>query len=275
MKPVRTTLTMLLLIVSLCVLARAQEPCAPDMVFVPSGSFMMGCSQDDTACKPRENPAEYVRLTRSFCLDTHEVTQARFEEVMGHNPSEFLACGPDCPVERVTWPDAAEFCKRVGKRLPTEAEWEYAARAGRRNGFLVDVTYRGNMSVFQYNHAVDSYAWYYLNSAVAYGGCYDLSPQYGAPGCAGTNSVATRRPNPWGLYDIQGSVWEWVQDCFEEDWYERMPMRDPVNDHDACLARVLRGGAWDSPPDYLRQSMRAWDYIDHAQNNYGFRCAQD
>ena len=161
-----------------------------EFVWVPPGEFRMGSKSSEA--DDDERPRMRVRISRGFFLGKYEVTQGQWEAVMGSNPSRFDGCGPDCPVENVSWDDVQEFIRRLNAReggnryrLPTEAEWEYAARAG-TNG-----DHYGNLAAI---------AWHEDNSGNR------------------THPVGRKAPNEWGLYDMLGNVWEWV-----EDWYGGYP----------------------------------------------------
>jgi len=142
-------------------------------LWIPPGNFTSGCSPGDNECFPDEYPPRKVTLTRGFWLGKTEVTQAAFERLMGYNPSVFE--GPDLPVEYVSWVEADQYCRTVGGRLPSEAEWEYAARAGTTGSRY------GNL---------DEIAWYWGNSR-------------------STHPVGQKKPNAFGLYDMLGNVVEW------------------------------------------------------------------
>ena len=165
-----------------------------EFVQIPAGEFLMGSEARDY-----ERPVTQVRISRGYWLGKHEVTQAEWEAVMGSNPSNFDECGPNCPVEEVSWDDVQEFIRRlnaaVGEeryRLPTEAEWEYAARAG-----TSEDTYAGNLTdPYGRDPVLEGIAWYRRNSG------------------GRTQPVGQKAPNAWGLYDMLGNVYEWVQ-----DWY--------------------------------------------------------
>jgi formylglycine-generating enzyme required for sulfatase activity len=184
-------------------------------VRVPPGSFMMGCSVGDQECHADEKPAHQVSITRPFEIGKYQVTQAEYESVTKANPS--YSQGPDLPVEGVSWEDAQQFCEAVNRkakgyryRLPTEAEWEYAARAGDgscRYGPLVEV------------------AWSRDNSD------------------GKTHPVGQKKPNEFGLYDTLGNVWEWVQDWYDITYYSRSPKSDPTGPFSGEY-RVSRGGSW-------------------------------
>ena len=238
----------------------APGKCPPDMTFVPAGDFLMGTSEEDMSaiyeeCRDElgescdrkkwlknESPQRRVSLD-AFCIDKTEVTQADYEKIMGDNPSRFKSCGADCPVEDVNWFEAGTYCERVGKSLPTEAQWDKAARAGTTSRY-----YWGDQMD-------DDFAWYELNSGRK------------------THPVAQKEPNAFGLYDMLGNVWEWVLDCYDEKWYEVMPENNPINQQRDCERRVLRGGAWYYHPRNLRVNHRYSFYPDSGAANSGFRCA--
>ena len=229
------------------------------MVQIPAGSFTMGCSSGDSECQDDEKPAKKVTLTKGFYMDATEVTQGEYERVMGKNPSYFSSCGADCPVEQVSWNDAKAYCEKVGKRLPTEAEWEYAARGG-------------STTTYYWGNRMDgSYAWYGDNSKVNY------SIPSGCSWCngRGTHPVGKKKANAFGLYDMSGNVWEWVADCYNSDWYTKMPATNPVNTCTGSGDRVLRGGSWIHLARDSRVSFRYWNYPVNWNYVIGFRCAQD
>ncbi|HLW54893.1 MAG TPA: SUMF1/EgtB/PvdO family nonheme iron enzyme [Candidatus Angelobacter sp.] len=175
----------------------------------------MGCSSGDNDCYSEEKPAHRVSITRGFEMGKHQVTQAQYQEVMGANPSYFA--GPTQPVEGVSWDEAQKFCQALTAkkdgyiyRLPTEAEWEFAARAG-------DATCRyGDLNQI---------AWYVGNSE------------------GKTHPVGLKKPNAFGLYDTLGNVWEWVQDIYDPDYYAHSPMSDPTG-AESGEYRIARGGSW-------------------------------
>jgi formylglycine-generating enzyme required for sulfatase activity len=206
------------------------------MVHIPGGTFTMGCSPGDSECNNNEKPAKQVTVD-SFYMDVYEVTQAQYERVMGTNPSSFKGCA-DCPVETVTWNGANNYCSKIGKRLPTEAQWEYAARGGTTGS------------------RYGSVAWYSSNSGNK------------------THPVGQKQPNAFGLYDMLGNVWEWCQDWYDEKWYSRMPERNPVNSQNNSY-RVLRGGCWDDDPWRVRASFRGGVVPGGRGNISGFRCSRD
>jgi len=219
----------------------------PEMVVIPAGSFVMGSEEN-----VNEQPTHLVRV-RTLLLGKTEVTQKQWLEVMGTNASGFSKCGYDCPVENVSWDDIQQFIAalnhKTGKkyRLPSEAEWEYAARAGSTTewGFGDDESRLGN------------YAWYRQNSG------------------SKTQAVGQKLPNAFGLFDMHGNVWEWTEDCWHET-FAGAPT-DGSSWATGCSGnyRVLRGGSWDNFPSGLRSAER---YRYHPDNRYsiiGFRLARD
>ena len=166
-----------------------------------------------------------------------EVTQGQWKKLMGNNPSIFSNCGEDCPVEQVSWNDVQEYigklCKREKQnpckyRLPTEAEWEYSARAGgstRLVGEPSRTTPTGGSKYYWGDTINDSYLWYDGNSGNT------------------THPVGKKKPNAWGLYDISGNVWEWTGDWYDISYYKKSPSTDPKG-AESGEYRVLRGGSW-------------------------------
>ncbi len=216
------------------------------MVLIPAGEFDMGDDSGDSD----ERPVHRVRITRPFYLGTTEVTQAQYEQVMGENPGYFTG-DPRRPVEQASWDDAQEFCRRLSQkegkeyRLPTEAEWEYACRAGTTTRF----------SFGDDEARLGDYAWYDDNSGNS------------------THPVGQKRPNPWGLYDMHGNVWEWCADRYAEDYYAESPPDDPVGPSSG-LVRVLRGGSWNYGPNYARSADRSRYTPVLRFANDGFRAAR-
>ena len=192
-------------------------------VYVFPGKFTMGCSDGDGLCSKDETRHE-VEITRGFWIGQTETTQEAYSRVMSANPSGFK--GADRPVENVRWDDAQTFCRAVGMRLPTEAEWEYAARAGSHNATYGDL---------------DSAAWYAANSGMV------------------AHPVKRKAPNGWGLYDMLGNVWEWVEDWYGD--YSASAARNP-NGPSKGTFRLLRGGAWYNNPQHVRVSIRLWSRAD-------------
>jgi formylglycine-generating enzyme required for sulfatase activity len=209
-----------------------------EMVRVPAGTFALGSEEGDGD----EAPVRTVSV-RSFVIDVHEVTQREYAARMGKAPSYFENC-PACPVENVSWKEAKRFCEQGGKRLPTEAEWEYAARAG-------------SETVYYWGDEFDErYAWYDGNSR------------------GRTMPVGRKKPNRWGLYDMLGNVWEWCADRYARDYYEQGGDTDPRGP-DRGSNRVVRGGAWYYGERSLRSANRESYPPDYRYRTIGFRCAAD
>ena len=205
-------------------------------VFIAPGSFQMGCSANDKDCTDYEKPAHQVTITQGFWIGQTPVTQVAYKKVMGNNPSIFV--GDQLPVEQVSWANASAYCGKVGMRLPTEAEYEFAARAGNAGP--------------RYG-AVDTIAWYSANNGLR------LHP------------VAQKQANAYGLYDMLGDVWEWVSDWNGK--YTAAAATDPKGPAEG-RAHVLRGGSRTTVDSALRVSNRTW-MVDGQRDDidYGFRCA--
>jgi formylglycine-generating enzyme required for sulfatase activity len=197
------------------------------LVPIPGGSFIMGDGGGDSS----ESPPHPVHVA-PFYLGKYEVTQAEWQAVMGSNPSTYKH--PQRPVDQVTWLEVQSFINRLNRlegtslyRLPSEAEWEYAARAGTTTKW----------SFGDDPSQLSRFAW------------------YGQQGDIGTQLVGGRAPNPWGLYDMYGNVWEWVQDCWHEN-YNGAPGEGTIWSGGDCSLRMLRGGGWNSPAAYARSAVR-------------------
>jgi formylglycine-generating enzyme required for sulfatase activity len=218
-----------------------------DFVKIVPGSFLMGCSPGDGECYPEEKPAHRVVITRAFEIGKYQVTQSQYAAAMAANPGYFH--GPDLPVEGVNWEDAQKFCaaltaKKDGYRyrLPTEAEWEYAARGG-------DTTaHYGNL---------DQVSWYRDNAAGT------------------THAVGGKKPNAFGLYDTLGNVWEWVNDWYGIDYYSRTPEADPPGPLIGEF-RIARGGSWRGVARGLARVSSRYVLRPGVRSIVvGFRCARD
>jgi formylglycine-generating enzyme required for sulfatase activity len=214
-------------------------------VWIPPGSFMMGCSLGDKECKSDEKPAHQVTLTKGFWIGQTEVTVAAYKRFAGSTGAEMPRApnfnvgwnNQDMPIVSVGWDDATAFCDWAGGRLLTEAEWEYAARAGSTEA--------------RYG-PIDEVAWYAKNSG------------------GKTQEVGQKRANAFGLYDMLGNVWEWMNDWYAG--YPASPARDPRGP-DSGQFRVLRGGDWGSDRGDIRVSKREWDRpADRNSHIVGFRC---
>lgn len=218
----------------------------PEMVVIPAGSFDMGSNIGDD----NEKPVHHVTIKRAFAMGNTEVTQGLWKAIMGNNPSKFDRCGDNCPVEQVSWDDAQTFIEKLnaktGKkyRLPSEAEWEYACQAG------VQHTYCGSDDP-------GAVSWYGAMETPA--GNSDKS----------TNPVAKKQPNAFGLYDMSGNVWEWVEDVYH-DSYTGAPTDGSGWQGDSNL-HVPRGGSW----SYLqRAGKRGGSESDFRFSTIGFRLAR-
>ena len=203
-------------------------------VWIPPGSFQMGCSPGDTQCHDGEKPVHEVTISKGFWLGQTDVTQAAWKRVMNTDPSHFK--GDELPVESVSWNDANEYCETVGGRLPTEAEWEYAARAGSTSARYGEL---------------DAIAWYQDNAGLK------------------THAVGGKLPNQFGLYDMLGDVWQWVADDYGP--YSGGPRTDPFMKLDGAK-KVERGGSWWDVPVYVRASYRNRREPTFRDEGLGFRC---
>jgi len=208
-------------------------------VWIPPGKFTMGCSPGPdlsgySRCFDGESPPHEVTITKGFWMGQTEVTQEAYQRVIGSNPS--LRKGLQLPVESATWSQAQAYCEAVGMRLPTEAEWEFAACAG--------------STAVSYGDP-DTIAWYSRNSGNR------------------THEVGQKRPNAFGLYDMLGNVWEFVADWFDKTYYTQSPTTDPPGPANGQL-RVVRGAAYYSSYEFIHASVR----LGQPSNfNTGFRCA--
>lgn len=251
------------------------------MRWIRPGRFLMGSPEDEPGRFDNEGPQHQVTISQGFWLADTPCTQALWLAVMGSNPSRFQS--PDRPVENVSWTEVQDFLDRVNQRipglvlaLPTEAQWEYACRAGTETAL-----YTGPIEILGENNApaLDAIAWYGGNSGVE----FDLDPSQGENSeawpekqyphqYAGTRSVAGKRPNPWGLYDMLGNVWEWCQDGFRI--YRTEPEVDPVGPLDAGAIRVVRGGSWSYSARRARSAYRLAFPPEDRSSLLGFRCAR-
>ena len=243
--------------------ARAQAPkeitnsIGMKLVLIPKGTFMMGSPESEEGRQKDETQHE-VTISKDYYLGVYEVTQAQYEKVMGKNPSYFQ--GPkvgnenaDLPVENVSWDDTVEFCKKLSDlpeekkagrlyRLPTEAEWEYACRAGSKTAYAFD----------DEEGLLPEYGWFKRNSSDR------------------THTVGLLEPNAWGLYDMHGNVWEWCS-----DWYGAYPngaVSDPVGPLKGSF-RVLRGGCWIVEAALCQSAGRRCNFPSGSGSYYGFRVA--
>lgn len=205
-------------------------------VLVPAGKFQMGCSPDDMNCKPDERPAHTVTISKDFWIGETPVTQAAYSKVMkGVNPS--IHKGEQLPVTFIRWTDAEAYCKAVEMRLPTEAEYEYAARGG--------------TTTMRYG-PIDEIAWYYTT------------------GNTQAHPVRQKKPNAYGLYDMMGNVWVWLS-----DWYGPYSDASAVDPTGPATGkeRAERGGSWFTGPLAIRASSRDYHVPEYRYTDVSVRCA--
>jgi formylglycine-generating enzyme required for sulfatase activity len=235
------------------------KPCAncPTMIALPAGSFTMGNNASD----PSEKPAHHVTIGTPFAIGKYEVTVAQWNACVTAGACQHLANGtpgmndhPNAPVRNVSWDDAQQYVKWLGKtsgksfRLPTEAEWEYAARGGTATPY-----------------------WWGTQMRKGNADCKECGDPWRAEA---PDEVGSFAPNPYGLYDTSGSVWEWVSDCWHNS-YKGAPAKDSTWDDPNCRVRVIRGGSWRDGASYMLTSTRfKYDAsVRYSQN--GFRVAMD
>jgi formylglycine-generating enzyme required for sulfatase activity len=232
---------------------RIKNSVGMEFVLIRAGKFMMGSPEDEPGRYTGENPHP-VNLTTSFYMQTTEVTQGQWLAVMPKNPSSHKGCGDNCPVEQVSWDDVQGFIKKLNQmegtdkyRLPTEAEWEYACRAGSATAFP-----NGNITELQCERdpILDAIGWYCWNSKNS------IQP------------VARKKPNAWGLHDMAGNVQEWCQDWFGVFPYDEVtnPQGPPSGSY-----RVMRGGVWYSPARDCRCASRFGSPPRYRFRHIGFR----
>ena len=236
------------------------------LVLIPAGEFLMGSPDSYTDARCNEKPQHRVSITKPFYFGIYPVTQEQYDRVMGTNPSYFSnpgdreddAAGRDTrhhPVEKLSWNDAVEFCRRLSAlaeqkagghvyRLPTEAEWEYACRAGSTTKWC----FGDDCS------QLCDYAWFRENSGDA------------------TFPVGQKRANAWGLYDMHGNVWEWCADTWH-DGYRDTPADGSAWECGGTPHRVVRGGSWHEPPDICRSAIRLKFAPAEGEDYVGFRVA--
>ena len=214
----------------------AESLISSEMVLIPGGEYTSGSDGFND-----ERPKRKIFLS-PFFIDKYEVTQKYFSKIFKKHSSEFR--GENLPVDHVNWYQARDYCNESGKRLPTEAEWEKAARATTDELF-----YWGA-------EPDDSFAWHWDNSEKK------------------THPVGEKKPNKYGLYDMSGNVWEWTADWYGENYYQGRSSSNPKSPFNG-KHRVLRGGSFMDKPEGLRVTRRNWDLPGARFKNFGFRCARD
>jgi formylglycine-generating enzyme required for sulfatase activity len=219
--------------------------------YIPAGTSMLGSPENEPGRYGDIEKIHAVTITRSFYMQTTEVTQKQWKQIMGSNPSNFSSCGNDCPVEMISWNDAQEFITKLNNttnehyRLPTEDEWEYAARAGSLTAFYNGIILNSDDNC-NVDSNLDRIAWYCGNSGYK------------------THEVAQKIPNSWGLYDMLGNVYEWCQNRYENHVESSKSASDEVS-------YVLRGGAGKYFARSCRLANRRVDTSDQRLSYYGFR----
>ena len=232
------------------------------LALIPAGKFLMGAKNEEDLSDD-EAPLHNVTISKPFYMGIYPVTQSQWAEVMATTLAQqrdkankdwpFFGEGADNPIYYVSWEEAAEFCTKLSKKtgrtvkLPTEAQWEYACRAGSRTKF----GFGANEEDF------GDYAWYTKNSDEK------------------THPVGQKKPNTWGLYDMHGNVWEWCRDWYDKDYYSATGnVLDPQGPEDGAF-RVLRGGCWGQVPLRCRSASRMWDFPAGRGGSMGFRVIVD
>ena len=229
-----------------------------EFILVLPGTFRMGSPEDELGRFETEGPVHEVQITSAFYFAKYEITQRQWEQAMGSNPSRFAGAGKNAPVENVNWDEAVAFARALGLALPTEAQWEFACRAGTRTSvFSGTLTVRGKY----WSEQLDDICWYGGNSEVAFDGAADATKLKGKPrdfARAGTHPVGLKKPNPWGFYDSFGNVHEWCEDWLDGDFYKKPASSnpDPRNDEMVQISRVVRGGSWRSEAIACRSAAR-------------------
>ncbi len=228
-----------------------------DFIAIPAGCFLMGSPTTEKE-RAEEEYQHKVCLTKNFLIGKYEITQAQWEAVMGNNPSHFKECGAKCPVESISWEDVQIYLKKLHDktgfqfRLPTEAEWEYATRAGTTTAF----SFGDNINTSQVNYDGD---YPYKGNIIG------LDRKQPVP-------VGSLPANPWGLHEVHGNVWEFVQDWHKVDYYKTSPMNNPKGPAEGSF-RIRRGGSWRFDAKFCRSAFRGRFRPDSKSKLSGFRLA--
>lgn len=222
-----------------------------EFILIPAGEFNMGSPSEEKGRFDSESPVHKVTINTSFYLGKSAVTQKQWKIVMDNNPSHFK--GENRPVEMVSWKDAQEFITKLNEkegndkyRLPSEAEWEYACRAGTQTRYFFGDD----------ESKLNEYAWYAGNSG------------------GETHSIGQKKPNSWGFYDMHGNVWEWVQDEWHEN-YNGAPSDGITWEEGSTLDRVSRGGSWYCNTEFCRSASRFRREAESSLGNLGFRLLRE
>jgi formylglycine-generating enzyme required for sulfatase activity len=216
-----------------------------DLVKIPAGEFQMGSISELPYAL--ETPVHSASISYEFFIGAFTITQEQFAAIMGTNPAHFRHA-ENLPIENVSWFDARTFCQKISEktgrriRLPSETEWEYVTRAGTTTEYFF-----GDDSA-----KLPDYAWFEINSSEQ------------------TAPIGLKKPNPWGIYDIVGNVWEWCEDAWKSDYNDFSPDGSAFT-NEKQPRRAVRGGAWNMDAFRCRSSYRSFDWNDAANNRLGFR----
>ena len=210
------------------------------MIYVDGGEFTRTSNTDKKTVQ-----SEHAVQLGSFLMDKTEVTQREYRHVMGKYASDYTGC-MECPVENVSWFDATAYARKVGKRLPTEAEWEYAAQGG---------AYARTNQLYSGSNDIEDVAWFLANTE-------------------SKQPVGKKQPNALGLYDMSGNVWEWCADWYHDDYFRIADKSDPKGP-EYGTEKVVRGGSWFSNDVFCTVNRRYKLKPDYRDTNFGFRCVKD